>query len=76
MSLKSSLIIGIIILTATLTFLPADLVFAPSRDLTEVERESGFYNEEGYELSQSERPAINPDFDPDESCLFDVYQEQ
>jgi hypothetical protein len=28
----------------------------------------------GYELPQIDRPAINPDFSPDESCLFDAFQ--
>ena len=31
-------------------------------------------NENCYVLSKQNRPAINPDFDPDRSCLFDVFQ--
>ncbi|MGH9926622.1 MAG: hypothetical protein ACREAS_08165 [Nitrososphaera sp.] len=61
------------------TLLMPNVAFASTiggRDLTEKERESGMYNEDGYTLSQSSRPAINPDFDPDESCLFDVFQVQ
>jgi hypothetical protein len=37
---------------------------------------SELFNEEGYLLSQRDRPAINEDFKPDYSCLFDVYQEK
>ena len=33
-------------------------------------------NENCYVLSKQNRPAINPDFDPDRSCLFDVFQSQ
>lgn len=47
----------------------------PREPFTEEERESGFYHENGYAISsQRNRPAINPDFAPDYSCLFDVYQ--
>jgi hypothetical protein len=38
------------------------------------EAQNGMYNENGYVLRHSDRPPINPDFDPDYSCLFDVYQ--
>jgi hypothetical protein len=41
---------------------------------TEEERESGFYNENGYVKGQNNRPQINLEFAPDESCLFDVFQ--
>lgn len=44
-----------------------------SVELSEEQRESGFYNENGHP-KQADRPAINPDFDPDESCDLDVYQ--
>jgi hypothetical protein len=40
----------------------------------ERELESGFYREDGYPKDTKNRPAINSDFDPDESCHFDVYQ--
>jgi hypothetical protein len=36
------------------------------KDLTDEERESGFYNEDG--TPSGNRTAINPDFDPDEDC--------
>jgi hypothetical protein len=36
---------------------------------------TGFTGDD-FKAGQSQRPPINPDFDPDESCLFDVYQEQ
>lgn len=29
---------------------------------------------DNFKARQDDRPAINPDFDPDESCLFDTYQ--
>ena len=55
-----------------------NVVFAsannPQQDFTEEEREGGFYSEDGYLLLQDNRPAINPDFAPDYSCLFDTYQ--
>jgi hypothetical protein len=33
-----------------------------------------FHSDEGYVIPHSDRPAINPDFDPDYSCIFDAYQ--
>ncbi len=36
----------------------------------EEERESGFYREDGFPKDTEDRPAINPDFAPDESCDF------
>jgi hypothetical protein len=49
-----------------------NIVFAstnnPQQDFTEEERESGFYNAEGYVLNDKDRPPINPDFAPDEDC--------
>jgi hypothetical protein len=36
--------------------------------------ETGFYNEEGYVKYYRDRPAINPEFDLDRSCLFDAFQ--
>jgi hypothetical protein len=40
-----------------------------SQELSEKEEESGFYRENGSVNSNTkERPAINPDFDPDEDC--------
>ena len=61
-----------------ITLLMPNVVFAsannPQQEFTEEERESGFYSEDGYLILQDNRPAINPDFDPDYSCLFDTYQ--
>ena len=38
-------------------------------ELSEEEKESGFYRENGSVISNTkERPAINPDFNPDEDC--------
>ena len=37
-------------------------------ELSKEEKESGFYDEEGYVVDTEERPAINPNFDPDEDC--------
>jgi hypothetical protein len=42
-------------------------------EATEEQLESGFFNEYGYVILQN-RPAINPDFAPDESCDIDLYQ--
>jgi hypothetical protein len=73
--LKSSVIIGAIIATLLTSSVNSAVVATTTgRDLTEDERKSGFYSEKGYELPQRDRPAINPDFSPDESCLFDVFQ--
>lgn len=74
----STVIIGII---ATALLMPnITNAFAgdnePRDPFTEKERESGFYHENGYLKSQRNRPTINPDFDLDYSCLFDVYQVQ
>lgn len=33
-----------------------------------------FASEDISTMNQGNRPPINPDFDPDESCLFDVFQ--
>jgi len=35
---------------------------------------SSEFTGDNFEASQSNRPPINPDFDPDYSCLFDTYQ--
>jgi hypothetical protein len=76
MTLKYVIMIGII---ATALLMP-DVTNAFASDneprhlFTEEERESGFYNENGYVKGQSNRPPINPEFDPDYDCLFDVFQ--
>ena len=44
------------------------------RVLSEEENESEFYWLDGSVKSKISRPAINPDFAPDESCLFDTFQ--
>ena len=65
MKLKSVMITGATIVI--LLLIPTTHVFA--RDLTDKERESGFYRENGSVISNTkERPAINPDFAPDRSC--------
>jgi hypothetical protein len=38
--------------------------------------ENELFNDEGYLLFQRNRTAINEDFKPDYSCLFDVFQEK
>lgn len=49
-------------------FTPTMYVFASvSKELTQEERESGFYDEKGQPIYEG-RPAVNPDFDPDEDC--------
>jgi hypothetical protein len=70
-------VIGAIIATLLGSNLSLDLAFASSgRDLSEEERESGFYNENDYlkSQSQSQRSPVNPDFAPDYDCLFDTFQ--
>ena len=39
-----------------------------SEELSEEEKESGFYNDNGSVKYTKDRPAINPDFAPDEDC--------
>ena len=39
-----------------------------SEGISEEEKESGFYNENGFPKYTHDRPAINPDFAPDEDC--------
>jgi hypothetical protein len=66
--------ISYIIIAIAIIVLTVPTVNASSgRVLSEEERESGFYDEDGYP-KQADRPAINPDFAPDYSCLFDIYQ--
>jgi hypothetical protein len=48
-------------------------VSASARELTQDERESGFYNERGSPKYDQDRPAINPDFAPDEECNLGYY---
>ena len=39
------------------------------------QNQSGFFTESGFVVhSKSDRPAINEDFNPDRSCMFDAYQ--
>jgi hypothetical protein len=45
-----------------------------STDVAATLVENGMYNEDGYVILERDRPAINPNFNPDYSCLFDVYQ--
>ena len=46
-----------------------------SSSSSESESESGFFTERGFVVqSQSDRPAVNQDFNPDRSCMFDAFQ--
>lgn len=36
--------------------------------------DNGLFTEKGYVKGQSARPAINEDFAPDKSCMFDTFQ--
>lgn len=68
--LKSSVIIEVIIATL---LTPTMYVSASvnQEELSEEERESGFYNDtRGSPKYTQDRPAINPDFAPDENCNF------
>jgi hypothetical protein len=70
MSLEISVIKGIVMsifMSSTIATAYASTSIA-NEDYTEEERESGFYDEEGYVMDTELRPAINPDFDPDEDC--------
>jgi hypothetical protein len=69
-----SIIIVLAILTVMATVVDTLPAIAGRRDLNQEERESVMYQDNGYVKSQSNRPAINPDFDPDRSCLFDTFQ--
>jgi hypothetical protein len=49
-------------------------VFASAnQELSKEEKESGFYTEGGFPKYNKDRPAINPDFAPDEDCNL-VYE--
>ena len=55
-------------LMALILSIPTITTYATVRqDLSEEQKASGFYDEEGFP-KQKERPAINPDFAPDEDC--------
>ena len=46
-----------------------------SSSSSESESESGFFTERGFVVQpQSDRPAVNQDFNPDRSCMFDAFQ--
>jgi hypothetical protein len=62
MTLKSSVIIATIAVIAAI--LGSSQIAAAS---------TGFTGDD-FSASHSQRPAINPDFDPDESCDLDAYQ--
>jgi hypothetical protein len=64
--IKSSVIIGI--MTAALLTPTMHVSASVSRELNEEEKESGFYDEKGQPIENRTRPAINPEFDPDEDC--------
>lgn len=61
--LKLSVIIGAIVMTLLTSNI---FVYASNGN------QDG--NDNPFRTSQSQRPSINPDFNPDESCLFDVFQ--
>jgi len=73
LKLKSSVIIVVIIATLVLPTIPVSASEdKPEQTQTYVkgerERESGFYRDDGYPKDTENRPAINPNFAPDESC--------
>ena len=64
----TKLIIVALVIVTSVSAIPSNTVFASvSKELSEEERESGFYTEGGLPFHEG-RPAINPDFAPDESC--------
>ena len=75
MALKG-IIIGAIIVILLISTSTSTAFASVSRELSEKERESGFYTESGSPKYNKDRPAINPDFDPDKSCLFDILQDK
>ena len=71
MTIKVSIIIGT---TIAILLTPTMHVYASvSKELTQQDRESGFYNEENGYPKLTDRPAINPDFDPDEDCNLEYH---
>lgn len=72
--LKSSVIIGIAIVMVLLGSTSSQIVSASQEEpeqtqvRIEEERESGFYRDDGFPKATEDRPAINPDFAPDENC--------
>ncbi len=70
--LKSVMITGVTIvmmLVLTTTYVSASQEKPEQTQvLIEEEIESGFYRDDGFPKATKDRPAINPDFAPDESC--------
>jgi hypothetical protein len=66
--------IVLILMTVVMIVLPVTTIGAhastttANEDYTIEERESGFYDVEGYVMDTELRPEINPDFAPDEDC--------
>ena len=60
-------IVYILLITVIILLIPTASVFATSS-------ESEFFDEDGNVLYTDNRPAINEDFAPDYSCLFDAFQ--
>jgi hypothetical protein len=62
--IKSSVIVGIIITT---------ILLGSTQQIAETT--TGFTDDD-FTPNRADRAAINPDFDPDESCLYDAYQKR
>jgi hypothetical protein len=57
-------------------FTGTDENYKPETDQFIVPDNTSGFDGEDFKAGQHVRPPINPDFDPDYSCLFDVYQVQ
>jgi hypothetical protein len=66
--ISSLIVVVVMILPVTTTVGAYASTTTANEDYTEEERESGFYDVEGYVMDTDFRPAINPDFAPDENC--------
>ena len=69
MTIKYVVIIGIMTAALIMPNIAFGSSSSGSRDLTEYENESEFYWIDGSVKSKINRPAINPDFAPDETTI-------
>jgi hypothetical protein len=60
--------------TAITLALTAGIIIIAMTPFTAIGSNSKFFDEDGNVLYKDDRPAINEDFAPDDSCLFDVFQ--
>ena len=58
----------------TLKYVVIGTIIATLLGSAQIATASSDFAGDNFKAYKPDRPAINPDFSPDESCLFDVYQ--